>query len=189
MFKTLISIVGVGAAIGLFLLYTKPTYDSVKTLQAQIAEYDQALEKAAELKRLKDTLLSRYNAFNPADIERLHKLLPDHVDNVRLLLDLDTLAARHGLAIQNVVISGNSSETLEQTVVTTIGESNEKYDSISIKFATEGTYDQFKIFMRDLERSLRIVDIESLNLSRNAASTGGEPVFRYDIAVKTYWLK
>lgn len=180
---------GVAGAIALFFLYTKPTYDSVKTLNAQIAEYDQALEKAAELKRLKDTLLSRYNSFNQEDIQRLHKLLPDHVDNVRLLLDLDSLATRHGLAIQNVVISGSSAASIEEAVVTTIGQSNAKYDSISIRFATEGTYEQFLSFMRDIEQSLRIVDLQELTLNRVTSEAGAVPTFRYDVAVKTYWLR
>ena len=105
MTKSIISLVCLSGAIALFFLYTKPTYDNLRSVTEKIGQYDLALDKAAELQRLKQSLLSRYNSFNPDDIERLHKLLPDHVDNVRLVLDLDTLASKHGLALQNGVVS------------------------------------------------------------------------------------
>src|SRR3989338_10618623 len=104
MMKTIFSVAGLAIAGAAFILFTQPNYDTAKALEAQIAEYNQALDKAAELQQLKQSLLSRYNAFNPADLDRLHKLLPDHVDNVRLVLDLDNLAARNGMALQNVLI-------------------------------------------------------------------------------------
>ena len=67
--------------------------------------------KRPSSEQLKQSLLSRFNAFKTEDLDRLRKLLPDHVDNVRLILDLDNLAARHGMALQNVVISEPASES------------------------------------------------------------------------------
>ncbi len=182
--KSILSLVAIVGAIALFFVYTKPTYDGLQNIKNQITQYDQALEKAAELQRLKQTLLSRYNSFNPVDIERLHKLLPDHVDNVRLLLDLDTLASQHGLALQNVVISGGSpSEKPEEQAV--IGPDTEVYDSLTLRFATTGSYEQFLIFMNDLERSLRVVDVEQLKINSSEAPAQ----LRFDITLRTYWLK
>ena len=105
MMRTILSLAGLGLAAGIFIFYTQPTYLDVQGLRTQIDQYNEALDKAAQLQSLKQSLLSRYNAFNPDDIDRLHKLLPDHVDNVRLVLDLDNLAGRYAMALQNVVIS------------------------------------------------------------------------------------
>lgn len=188
MTRTLIAIAGFAIAIAMFFFYTKPTYDESRALQSLIGEYNQALDKAGELQRLKQSLLSRYNAFNPVDIERLHKLLPDHVDNVRLVLDLDNMASRFGLALQNVVVGAAAAES--STAVGAIGGSNQSYDSLTFKFATEGTYPNFVRFMEDLEKSLRIVDLISLSMSAaNAGAPGAEPVYRFDVTVRTYWLK
>src|SRR3990167_2861464 len=130
MTKTILSIVGLAIAGGSLFFYTQPTYDSVRALEAEIGEYNQALEKAAELQALKQSLLSRYNAFNPSDVDRLHKLLPDHVDNVRLVLDLDTLAGQHGFALQNVVINApGTTKTADQTPV--IGPNRQTHDSLT----------------------------------------------------------
>lgn len=189
MIRLLISLICIVGAGALFTLYTKPAYDSTKKLQSDIVQYDLALAKANELQQLKQTLLSRYNSFNPADIERLHKLLPDHVDNVRLVLDLDTLASRNGLALQNVAISAQTTPTPgeEQAV---IGPTSEVYDSLVLRFATVGAYDRFVQFLTDLEKSLRIVDVVELKMSTAPeAGGGGEPLYRYDITLRTYWLK
>lgn len=184
MTKGIISLVCVAGAIALFFLYTKPAYDGLAGIKQQINQYNLALEKAAELQRLKQSLLSRYNSFNPADIERLHKLLPDHVDNVRLVLDLDTLAARHGLALQNVVISA-AAETPESGEI--IGESLEDHGELTLGFGTTGTYDRLVTFLTDLEKSLRVVDIDALRIT--PVTTTGVLTYRYDIVLRTYWLK
>lgn len=189
MTKTILSIVGLGIAGAALFFYTQPTYDSVRALGVEIGEYNQALEKAAELQSLKQTLLSRYNAFNPADIDRLHKLLPDHVDNVRLVLDIDNLAGRHGMALQNVTLSNPTNNT-EKSAIGVIGSGRQKFNSLTLKFATQGTYANFRSFMDELEQSLRIVDLASLSLQGvDSNRIGAEPSYRYDIAIRTYWLK
>ncbi|HWO07309.1 MAG TPA: type 4a pilus biogenesis protein PilO [Candidatus Paceibacterota bacterium] len=186
MVRTLFALIGIAGAIGLFFLYTKPAYDSVEALRMENESYDLALEKAAELQRLRQSLLSRYNAFNPADIERLHKLLPDHVDNVRLVLDLDTLASRHGVALQNVVISRPNTSTEGRSNV--IGPTQRNYESLTLQFSTTGTYEQFKTFLIDLEDSLRIVDVVDLSIDP-LSTQGGDLTYSFDIILRTYWLK
>jgi Tfp pilus assembly protein PilO len=189
MTKTILSIVGLAIAGAAFFLYTQPSYDSVRALESEIGDYNQALQKATELQQLKQSLLSRFNAFNPADVDRLYRLLPDHVDNVRLVLELDNLAVRHGMALQNVILSNPRDET-ESGAVSAIGAGRQKYSSLTLKFTTFGSYENFRAFMHDLESSLRIVDLVSLNLqeARDFQSVT-ELLYRYDITVRTYWLK
>lgn len=189
--RFIIAIIAFAIAGAVFFLYTKPAYDSSRTLQAQIAEYNQALEKAGELQRLKQALLSRYNAFDPQDIDRLHKLLPDHVDNVRLVLDLDNLASSQGFALQNVVVSSPASEDGAEQPIGTISASNQQYDSLTFTFSTSGTYSGFVQFMETLEKSLRIVDLVSLSISPISSSDVvlPEPLYSYNVTIRTYWLK
>ncbi|MBI5645221.1 type 4a pilus biogenesis protein PilO [Candidatus Kaiserbacteria bacterium] len=187
--RTIIAVVGFVLAGAIFFLYTKPTYDGVQGTRNQIAQYDAALQKAAELQQLKQSLLARYNAFDPAQVDRLQKLLPDHVDNVRLILDLDNIAGRHGMAIQNVVVSTPQRSDGRETAVGTISASKQKYDSLTMKFTTQGTYQSFQEFLNDLETSLRIVDLASLKVARSDATRAGEPLYSFDITLRTYWLK
>jgi Tfp pilus assembly protein PilO len=192
MARTLFSLIFVGAAGAIFFLYTKPAYDGVRDAQELIVQYDQALNKAAELQRLKQTLLSRYNSFNPTDVDRLHKLLPDHVDNVRLVLDLDTLASQYGFALQNVVIDAPGTAASAGTdQVLAIGPDRQTYDSLTLRFATSGTYPKFVEFIKALEGTLRIVDVVALTMNADStiAGSASDPNYRFDITLRTYWLK
>ncbi|MBL4644610.1 MAG: hypothetical protein JKX80_01960 [Candidatus Pacebacteria bacterium] len=104
MTKSILSILFIGAAIMLFVLYVRPTYDAVQQNRAKVARFDGALAKTREIQELKSSLLSRYNLFAGGSIDRLKKMLPDHVDNVRLVLDMDGIASRYGIRIQNVSV-------------------------------------------------------------------------------------
>lgn len=209
--RLIIAIVGVILSGVIFFWYTKPTYDSSLALRAGIAQNNAALDKAAELQKLRQTLLSRFNTFDPTDLDRLQKLLPDHVDNVRLILDLDNLAERGGLALQNVDVSTAQKQTAKnQTALGAIGASNQKYDSLTLTFSTIATYPDFIEFLKNLEASLRIVDLVSLSISpaggagatatnatnafptsnaRNSAASRTEPLYTYNMTLRTYWLK
>ncbi len=186
MIRSILSTAFLIAAIGIFVVYTKPAYDTVQTQAAETASYDAALTKAAQLQQLKQGLLSRYNAFNANDVARLQKLLPDHVDNVALVLDLDSLASHYGLGLANVTVSQPKSEQATTVIGSTSGQ---KYDSLTLAFVTHGTYDQFRSFINDLETSLRIVDLEDLSITGGDQSLGGIPTYDYKITLRTYWLK
>lgn len=200
MMRLMIAVFGFVLAGGIFFLYTKPHYDDIKIAQTQIREYNAALDKAAELQQRKQELLSKYNAFNPTDIDRLQKLLPDHVDNVRLILDLDNLAVRYGLGLQNVDVSKVASQGAKsQTSIGAIGASNQKYDSVTLTFSTKGTYENFTKFLADLESDLRIVDLVTLSISGASSDTqsagsariasASQYVYTYNITLRAYWLK
>src|SRR3989344_2646659 len=192
--RTILAGAGLILAIAAFFLYTKPAYDSTLVARETIAEYDRALQKAAELQQLKQNLLLRYNDFDSSQIDRLHKLLPDHVDNVRLVLDLDNLAQQYGLALENVVIDSVAAKEDGTTVVGGVSSRND-YDSLTMRFSTNGTYSNFVTFMEKLEKSLRVVDLVSLSLESAGPAQPAvgesteEPVYRFGITLRTYWLK
>lgn len=189
MMRSIISIVALVAAGAIFFGYTKPAYDASGTVRGSIVNYDAALTKATELQELKQSLLARYNSFNPADIDRLQKLLPDHVDNVRLILDLDNLAGRHGLALQNVAVSAPQTANQSQTAAGSISSSKQRYDSLTLKFTTTASYDTFLQLLSDLESSLRIVDLISLRITPAEGENRTTTLYTYDITIRTYWLK
>jgi Tfp pilus assembly protein PilO len=189
MMRYIFALIGLLIASAIFFGYTKPTYDGVQDIRTESAQYDMALEKATELQALKQQLLQRYNSFNPTDLDRVQKLLPDHVDNIALILDLDNLAAKYQMPVENVDVSTPAS-SVSDSGVATIGASGQKYDSVTIRFSTRGTYTDFIAFMKDLESALRVVDLVRLNLAPyNGVSAQGAQQYSYDITLRTYWLK
>lgn len=188
MIRSIISLAGIAGAVALFFLYTKPAYDEVQSLKVVNDSYDAALDKAGELQRLKQSLLSRYNAFDPVSIDRLNKMLPDHVDNVSLVLELDSLAAQHGLALQSYEFSYPTG-TETATGRTVIGPARDQYDSVLVNFSTAADYPSFVAFLTDLQNSLRIADPIGVSFTPASSVPGTEPTYRFDITLRTYWLK
>ncbi len=187
--KTIISVVGIVGALGIFFFYTKPTYDSAQAQRTQNAEYDAALVKANELQERKEVLLKKYNDFLPEDRDRLQKLLPDHVDNVRLILDLDNIASRRGMALQNVVVSTPGAGQSTQSAVGTISAARQKYDVLTTRFSTQGTYAALQQLMTDLETSLRLMDLVDLKVAAGADVGASEQLHSFEVTLRTYWLK
>ena len=60
------------------------------------------------------------------------------------------------------------------------------YSTITLHFSTFGTYDHFRSLIQDIEKSLRLVDLESLSIKPDAQIKN---TYTYDITIKTYWLK
>src|SRR6185437_11731277 len=134
------------AAIGLFVVYTNPTYQATKALAAQVSAYNSALDKSKELRAVRDQLLSKRNTFAPSDVQKLEELLPDNVDNIRLIIDINNIATRHGLALSDVQIGDLSSGKNSKSTLTT-PTSGGPVGSVSVGFAVDTTYDNMLTFV------------------------------------------
>jgi Tfp pilus assembly protein PilO len=180
--RFLFPIILIIAAIGLFVGFTNPTYQGLKGAQAKVAAYNDALDKSQELKGLRDKLVSARNAFSPQDEQKLTRLLPDQVDNIRLIIDINNIAARHGLAISNVALGEVSQSSAAATSIA-VGPSSDPVGSVSLGFSVTASYDDFLAFLQDIEHSLRILDIQKLDF------TGGQDgKYTFDFTIRTYWL-
>ena len=180
MFKFSIPILLIAAAIGLFYTYIDPTYKDIQMLKEREQKYDEALTKSRELQAISAQLLSKYNAFSSEDITRLNKLLPDNVDNVRLALDIDGIAARYNMRIKNISISG----VTQQASTGAVGSQQSLYESTILIFSVATTYENLLRFLKDLEKSLRIVDVTQLSFSASEGELND-----YKINLQTYWLR
>lgn len=182
------------ASLGLFFGYINPTYQgttgsellaqmSISELRAKREEYRTALLKTREIELARTGLLAKYNSIATADREKLERLLPDHSDTVRLVIDINTIAAAHTITLQNItVVSGASPGTSVRGGA--IGPSEKLYETIELAFGIRGTYEGFRLFLEDVEKNLRLIDPVSVSF---AAPKEGA----YDIAmtVRTYRLK
>jgi len=154
-------------SIGLFFLYIDPVYSDIRLKISERNESDNALDKSKELREVRDKLLSVYNTFSTNDIDRLEKLLPDNVDNVRLILDIDYIASTYGMRIKNVTINKKDNRD-----VGVIGPSNKLFESV----------------IKNIEKSLRVVDITEVSLVQQGDEINNL-IYEYRIGLETYWLK
>jgi Tfp pilus assembly protein PilO len=181
----LLPVLLLGAAIGLFVLYTNAAYQEVKGLRAQANSYDEALNKSQELRAVRDQLLSKRNAFPNDAVAKLQKVLPDNVDNIRLIIDINNIAARHNLALADVNLGELGGKNGPQSSAA-VGAPSDAVGSVSIDFSVTAKYEDFLAFLADLEHSLRLVDVEKVSFSAAAADTGKS---KFSLTIRTYWLR
>jgi hypothetical protein len=175
------------SAIGIFVFYTDPQYQSSKALAEQVATYDNALNKSQELKKLRDDLLFRRNKFSPDSLSRLQEFLPDNIDNIRLVINIDNVASRHSLSIKDVqigMLGGAGAQTA------TVGASSNAINSVTLGFTVSASYDTFLSFLADLEHSQRAIDVQHITFTSKAAADPKAPADMndYQLTIRTYWL-
>ena len=190
--SNLISIFLILASVGVFFGYVNPTYRaitgnielserSISELKEERGRYIDALNKTKEIEQARTGLLEEY-ARIPADgREKLEKLLPDHIDSVRLIIDVNNIAAQYGMKLKNISLT-QSDKAAALVASLALGPVEEHFKSVGLKFGVEGSYDNFRSFIRDLEQSLRLVDIETVSFSSR------EDLYEYVVAVSTYRL-
>lgn len=181
-----------------FFLFTNPYYKNLSELKAQVSAYDEALANSKALENERDKLTKKYNAIDPINLTKIQTLLPANVDNIRLILEIEKIALPYGMVLKDVKYDSlkKAEETLAegsiQPDVTLDQSSNKDYGTWSLSFSTEGTYNNFLNFIKDLEKNLRIVDISSIEFSSgvgNGLNPSLSEVYKYGFEIKTYWLK
>ncbi|QQR82875.1 type 4a pilus biogenesis protein PilO [Candidatus Campbellbacteria bacterium] len=177
------SIIFILLSLGIFFGFTNGRYVATKSVRTEIAQYDDALAKAASLATLRDSLKDTYNSFSQDELRRLDTLIPDTIDTVRLIIDINAIARRHGLTVLNIAVDG---ATDAGTKKTGIGPQESAYGTISVSFNVSTTYERFKSFLGELENSLRLIDVDSVTLGETNPITG---IATYSIRAKTYWLR
>lgn len=210
MFQFIVPIILILASVGLFLGFTKKQYDTLLSLKSESAQYDSALQKSKELLKKRDALIEIKKSIDPIDLEKLQKLLPDDVNNTKLILEIQNIATnKYGLGFENPKYDSGKTSAASSTPASSgapaeggdkkpatpaapaqnspkdIGQALKNYGTFDLEFTITGPYDKFISFIQDLEKSLRIVDIQSIEI----AGKDGSTALKYVVKIQTYWLK
>lgn len=183
-------------AIGIYLTYTSDKVKEVKAVQEANKEYITALKNAEELIKIRKDVMDKSNAISDADRKRLDKIIPNTVDNIRLIIDLNDIAQSTSITLRNIKANTSANAQKQANSVpaqqspTTVpgGQSmsieNPVLDNVTVSFNVTTSYLQFIEFMRKLESSLRILDMTRLTVSVNQNGS-----YDFGVELKTYWLR
>jgi Tfp pilus assembly protein PilO len=179
-------------AVGIYFTLIRPKMAEIQTVRAVNKQYQDAIDNSVKLVEVRDSVLRAYNSVSESDRERLNKLIPDNVDNVRLIIDVkDDIAARHGLALKNIKTASPEAPSSNNAPIDPGANSSptvllptNKFGTVTLSFSVTSAYDPFINFLKDLEASLRIMDVTKLKITANDVGT-----YDFDIEIKTYWLK
>jgi Tfp pilus assembly protein PilO len=175
-------------AVGIYLTYTSGQWEKVKAVRAVNDGYAQAIKNADQLISLRDKVLADYNSLTVEDKDRLNKMVPNTVDNIRLIIDLNNIAVRHGLSIQGIKAETaavtNKNDTAASAAKPAETIQNLTLDKVKVAFTVSATYQQFIDFMHDVESDLRIMDFSHITMT--SSDTG---IYNFNVELNTYWLR
>ncbi len=179
-------------SIGLFFSYIRPAVDVLKALNVQEERVTQVLKDSKDFEKKRDALLAE--RISKDEDSRLKSILPDTIDVVRFIIHLDDLAKQNGILIRSFTFprmdlrsSGDASADDMQVM------------NALFTLDVETTYDQFKSFLMDIEKSAALMDVVSLNIDVPAELTivggekdrpvGGSKKQVYTLGIQRYWLQ
>lgn len=204
--KTFTSIILILAGALLFILFTRPKFADLQAKQLEVKALNIANDNAKALEiKIKD-LLKAKNNITTEDVLKMDKMLPNNVENVKLIIDFDKMLQsmveeRGTLKLyksSEITETGSKKVSIENPKITAGAVSETGYDSsrlgtVNFSFAVTLTYPDFIEFLQRIEHSTRILDIESIAFSAPTnqldVTTGKEPIYVFNVALRTYWLK
>lgn len=199
MMRFIIPAILIGVSVTVFVIFINPIFGDIGQLKTQVTSYNEALDNSKALENERDKLTAKYNSINKDDLFRLQKLLPENIDNIRLILEIEQIALPYGMALKNVkynteIKKGEKDSSGVKSIQgpTGSGQSLKDYGVWDLEFSTSGSYKNFLNFTKDLEKNLRIVDVVSVQFSSGVAVESNVlsvESYQYNFKIRTYWLK
>jgi|ERR1035437_5379879 Tfp pilus assembly protein PilO len=169
-------------AIGIFFTFTNSRVDEIKTLQLTNDSYTQAINNSVDLIKARDVVLQDYNKLDVTTKGRLDKMMPDNIDNVRLIIDIKSIAKGRNLNVKNIRTTPVTSDSA--AAGGGMKQNGAGYNVMDLSVTASASYSDFLLFLQDLERSLRFLDVSHMTITANDSGS-----YDYSLDIKTYWLK
>ncbi len=170
-------------AVAILLLYIRPTITEVRAVQDQIAVYENELTRVTDVNTRLSEHTSAINKLPLTDVQALERYLPNSLDEINIMRDLQAIAAEIGVTVGSIDFGGkqtqSQSEGEEPTNQTLTG-----IESISFSFSGESDYDTLKNFLRALEVNNYQFAVDSLEVTPSQ-----EGLLSFELNVLVYVLQ
>jgi len=175
--RSTITILFLLVAVSVFWFWTRPLLVEIDALKAEKDSFDQALSRSREFQELRDEILSKFNSVSQDNLNRLSKMLPREPESTKLLVQLSDMADSSGGVVLNFLDvreprSSGAVNTKEQ-----VG-----YQEVEIKANLSAKYEDFLVFLTELQKSLRLIDVEQIDFF-----AGETNFYEFNINAQAYY--
>ena len=190
-------------AVGIYVTVTQGIIASAQQVKTVNDQYVTAIANAARLVAARDQVLKDYNAISDNDRARLDKMIPDTVDNIRLIIDLNGIAASRHMSFKSVTAAasgassaGSPASAAPNPATTAMnapmggGVASSQHisapalDTVTVSFSVSADYQDFINLLQAMEADLRIMDLTHLSVTANDTGT-----YDWSLQFKTYWIR
>lgn len=150
-------------------------YQQVSALREGLAERESLVDgRQAAL----DNIAAEYEQFQSRvtgeDRSKFSTIISPGVDAANILSSIDSVAAGTGVQLVEVSVSENRTQRGAST------------KSVAITLELEGRYESFSAFLSQLERNVRLMDVQSLEVSANSQDAN---VLTFALSANAYFLR
>jgi hypothetical protein len=163
----------------IFFWFINPKFVEIK---ATLATYQEALDKAVAAETKWEDLTRSKDNISDEEMARLMTLLPEKVDQIRLVVDMDALAKKYNAKIKDIKVNAASADTGTARETST---TRSALNITNVTFSIPLTYSQFLSYLRDLEKTLKLVDVSSVTFTPVDTSN----IYNFSVNLRTYSLK
>lgn len=144
-----------------------------------------------ELIQNRDSLIETINTISKQDLDRINASLPEGPRSSDFLVLLENLSSAHGLILKRLDLASFTQPAAASTQnpqpkpsgIIISAPLGDKTKDFPIHFSVNGSYKAFKEFLVDVEKNLRLIDIQEISFS----STGKGDNIEFVIKAKTYY--
>ncbi|MFC1756930.1 hypothetical protein ACFLZC_02125 [Patescibacteria group bacterium] len=142
--------------------------------------FNEILESSRELKDSRDTLLAKFNSISNEQLAKFYKVLPEEPEENDLMLQFSSIAQKSGVVVKRLNLY-EETEAAQSLYSQQVGV-KKSYKVLKIEAVFLASYEGFGVFLKELEKNLRLIDVESISFSSNK-----EGLYEFTIKANSYF--
>lgn len=174
---TQLIMIAIAVAIG--FLYLKPTIASIRVTQDDTDKYNTETENVSAVNLTLKSKLDAINSITITDSDLLTKFIPDKVDEVLVMKDIQNLLISSGLNTFSVDYKSGGTSVNNSTV--TINQEIQNLEKHDFSVSFKANYEQIKRVLSLIEENDYILQVSKMSIKPENAS-----IFTVDILLTTF---
>ena len=129
-----------------------------------------------------DKTLGDYNGISQDNVDRINKMVPSSAESMKLVVQIDEMMRKNGLILASI----DSKDVVDKKSASKRPKKNggRTAETVSLSMKAHGSYESFRSFIKELEKSLRLIDVISVKIS-----PVGQDDYSFSMEAVSYWRK
>lgn len=217
MFKPILSLLVIASSVGFSFFYVVPAYRQLGMKQADLTMLNDTIKQTDEIKDVIDQTKKSMDEVTAAEDARFKTFLPEQIDEIRFINNIVRAGAVRSIVIEGITTAkakegagemkteGSSAFDGLKKVFSLTGQESggaltsdvrESHATTKANFSFIASYPATLLFLGDLEKSLHLININSLSFreytdtsDKKGAKSSSIPLYQATIEIETYSLK
>lgn len=165
----------------LFFFLLLPAWQDMNTARDKNAKAAEELENWNSIIANIDQLSANYER-SKDDLDKLALAIPSDSQVPELLIQLGEIAKRNGLVVSDIKFAVKGETPAEQL------KNPSKIKTLETNLTVEGAYPDFKKFLNDIEKNVRLTDVMSVSFSAGRKDEEKSSIIEFDLVLNNYYL-